>query len=101
MLLVAPGCLYFGSQLETPTLQRFQVGGIPGTVILSLLSLAQSFHPLIRAFFSSVAQSCPTLCDPVEHSIPGFSVSGSGGGWLAEGKSACMRMPILNRVSAT
>ena len=24
--------------------------------------------------FSSVAQSCPTLCDPMNHSTPGFSV---------------------------
>src|SRR5574340_138584 len=24
--------------------------------------------------FSSVAQSCPTLCDPVNHSTPGFPV---------------------------
>ena len=25
--------------------------------------------------FSSVAQSCPTLCDPVNHSMPGLSPS--------------------------
>ena len=24
--------------------------------------------------FSSVAQSCPTLCDPMNHSMPGFPV---------------------------
>ena len=24
--------------------------------------------------FSSVAQSCPTLCDPMDHSMPGFPV---------------------------
>ena len=24
--------------------------------------------------FSSVAQSCPTLCDPMNHSTPGFPV---------------------------
>ena len=24
--------------------------------------------------FSSVAQSCPTLCDPMDHSAPAFSV---------------------------
>ena len=29
---------------------------------------------LIRVHFSSVAQSCPTLCDPMDCSIPGFPV---------------------------
>ena len=24
--------------------------------------------------FSSVAQSCPTLCDPMDYSVPGFPV---------------------------
>ena len=27
-------------------------------------------------FFSEVAQSCPTLCDPVDCSLPGSSVHG-------------------------
>ena len=27
--------------------------------------------------FSSVTQSCPTLCDPVDCSLPGFSVHGT------------------------
>ena len=26
--------------------------------------------------YSEVAQSCPTLCDPVDRSLPGFSVHG-------------------------
>ena len=26
--------------------------------------------------FSSVAQSCPTLCDPMDYSLPGSSVHG-------------------------
>ena len=30
------------------------------------------FHRLIQ--FSSVAQSCPTLCDPMNHSMPGLSI---------------------------
>ena len=29
---------------------------------------------LIRVHFSSVAQSCPTLCDPMDYSTPGFPV---------------------------
>ena len=32
----------------------------------------QSQHKEIQ--FSSVAQSCPTLCDPVNHSTPGLPV---------------------------
>ena len=31
-----------------------------------------SFH--LKAQFSSVAQSCPTLCDPMDYSLPGFPV---------------------------
>ena len=30
-------------------------------------------HPTVQQF-SSVAQSCPTLCDPVDYSTPGFPV---------------------------
>ena len=29
---------------------------------------------LIKAQFSSVAQSCPTLCDPMNHSTPGLPI---------------------------
>ena len=28
----------------------------------------------LRVHFSSVAQSCPTLCDPMNHSTPGLPV---------------------------
>ena len=35
----------------------------------------QLSHPYIRSVqFSSVAQSCPTLCDPMNRSTPGLSV---------------------------
>ena len=33
-----------------------------------------SGKPFSKFHFSSVAQSCPTLCDPMNHSTPGFSV---------------------------
>ena len=29
---------------------------------------------VLAAQFSSVAQSCPTLCDPMNHSTPGLPV---------------------------
>ena len=41
----------------------------PFTVLLKLPQ-----HCLIDFQFSSVAQSCPTLCDPMNHSTPGLSV---------------------------
>ena len=33
-----------------------------------------SFHPKTQYQFSSVAQSCPTLCHPEDCSTPGFPV---------------------------
>ena len=33
------------------------------------------FHPWIAVKFSSVAQLCPTLCDPMDCSTPGFPVT--------------------------
>ena len=35
---------------------------------------AKYFLVLLSFQFSSVAQSCPTLCDPMNHSTPGFPV---------------------------
>ena len=34
----------------------------------------QSLARYASVLFSSVAQSCPTLCDPMDHSTPGFPV---------------------------
>ena len=34
----------------------------------------QMRHSLSSVQFSSVAQSCPTLCDPMKRSIPGLPV---------------------------
>ena len=42
----------------------------PFTVHLEL----SQHHLLIDYQFSSVAQSCPTLCDPLNHSTPGLPV---------------------------
>ena len=39
---------------------------------LQIISYVFSSKSLIR--FSSVAQSCPTLCDPMNHSTPGLPV---------------------------
>ena len=40
---------------------------------LPLLSPASSLPPITFLSFSSVTQSCPTLCDPMDCSVPGFS----------------------------
>ena len=42
---------------------------------LSLLPFPCSFSSVQ---FSSVTQSCPTLCDPMNHSTPGLSITNSG-----------------------
>ena len=47
----------------------------PITKILISLTLASPIHPLLHSVqFSSVAQSCPTLSNPMDCSMPGFSV---------------------------
>ena len=33
-----------------------------------------NFYNMVAIQFSSVAQSCPTLCDPMNHSTPGLPV---------------------------
>ena len=43
--------------------------------VLVLVSLCVSEFFMINPYqFSSVAQSCPTLCDPMSHSTPGLPV---------------------------
>ena len=41
---------------------------------LVMNSLSKTFHVSHCLQFSSVAQSCPTLCDPMNHSTPGLPV---------------------------
>ena len=38
------------------------------------LTVAQIVNSLLPSQFSSVAQSCPTLCDPMNRSTPGLPV---------------------------
>ena len=45
--------------------------------LLCLTLVHRLFHSVLTIFsvqFSSVAQSCPTLCDPMNHSMPGLPV---------------------------
>jgi len=43
-------------------------------VLLWLISLSTMISKSISVQFSSVAQSCPTFCDPINHSTPGLPV---------------------------
>ena len=41
---------------------------------VSFCNTAKGISPMYTYQFSSVAQSCPTLCDPMNHSTPGLPV---------------------------
>ena len=42
--------------------------------ILKICTTSYCAKNFTLSHFSSVAQSCPTLCDPVDHSTPGLPV---------------------------
>ena len=46
----------------------------PSSDVLELLSVYLLLNLFLYCCCCSVAQSCPTLCDPVDRSMPGFSV---------------------------
>ncbi|CAM9784117.1 unnamed protein product [Rangifer tarandus platyrhynchus] len=50
----------------------------PGRIAQLLFHIGKvgifSYHPTSSVQFSSVAQSCPTLCDPMNRSTPGLPV---------------------------
>ena len=54
--------------------------GITGSTDMSLSKLwemmkdKEAWHATVSVQFSSVTQSCPTLCDPMNHSTPGLPV---------------------------
>ena len=55
--------------------QRFGVTDIKALRASQLLSRGQTMLQLLgKSVFSSVAQSCPTLCDPMNHRTPGLPV---------------------------
>ena len=83
-----PGLLFFGRFLITASMSVL-VFGLFTISISSWLSLGRlNFlricpflpaylyycHKVVHKKFSSVAQSCPTLCDPMNHSMPGLPV---------------------------
>ena len=58
--------------IETP----FCMGGQPYCLPIQCFNVnkKQISNMLQSVQFSSVAQSCPTLCDPMNHSMPGLPV---------------------------
>ena len=59
------------------SLKMHGVGEEPGAslwVLRHFLSLISNMLVVISVQFSSVAQSCPTLCDPMNRSTPGLPV---------------------------
>ena len=71
------------SQIIPPSSSPTESKRLCYTSVSLLLSRIQGYRYLLSKFhiyafssvqFSSVAQSCPTLCDPMNHSTPGLPV---------------------------
>ena len=54
----------------------FKILDIQFTPSAYLLSVCYMLGIVVSAVFSSVAQSCPALCNPMDYSLPGSSVHG-------------------------
>ena len=76
----------------------------PKVNIVEALPCAEYHEFSWEHIYSSAAaakslQSCPTLCDPMDCSLPGFSVSGILQArtleWVAISSSICSSKPIL------
>ena len=69
-------CNQFKDSLMKNTSSRayLSTNSFPSLLLLALYCHVHSSHSLYAYQFSSVAQSCPTLCDPVNHSTPGLPV---------------------------
>ena len=63
-------CKLICSKCFTNTLQQIKGGQHSDNTVNAVFI----FHLEISVQFSSVAQSCPTLCNPMNHSTPGFPV---------------------------
>ena len=60
---------------KTIALTRWTFVGKVMSLLFNMLSrLVVNFLPRSSVQFSSVAQSCPALCDPMNHSTPGLPV---------------------------
>ena len=65
--------LYFSIRLSLPSYTKSFFAG-PENFCLKSLAISKFFKKNHSVQFSSVAQSCPTLCDPMNRSMPGLPV---------------------------
>ena len=65
-------CMYvWGANFTLITVRRINPKYSPGSVQFSSVQSLSHVQPVQ---FSSVAQSCPTLCNPMDYSMPGIPV---------------------------
>ena len=69
-LFACPLYIFFGKM----SIQAFCLFLNWVVLFVSMLSCLSYLYTLAIKLFSSVAQSCPTLCDPMDCSMPGFPV---------------------------
>ena len=70
-----PCCLHVTAEARSPVMWLFQSSTYFD--IFQYTNIFQStsmFFMMVSVQFSSVAQSCPTLCNPINHSTPGLPV---------------------------
>ena len=70
-----PSCLHVTAEARSPVMRLFQSSTYFD--IFQYTNIFQStsmFFMMVSVQFSSVAQSCPTLCDPTNRSMPGLPV---------------------------
>ena len=60
------------THLNSPNLFKNLFGMASTTILCVFVKVPNDFHVIQ---FSSVAQSCPTLCNPMNHSMPGLPVN--------------------------
>ena len=82
--LIPPSSRVFSNEstlrMRWPKYWSFSFSIIPSKEIPGMISFRmdwlylQCLHQFSSVQFSSVAQTCPTLCDPMNHSTPGLPV---------------------------
>ena len=66
--------LYAGQEATVRTGNKQQTGSKLGKDYVKAVYCHPTYLTYSRVQFSSVAQLCPTLCDPMNHSMPGLPV---------------------------
>ena len=69
---------------ELQSIGSQRVGHIWSNLAHKIVTQIKNRHPYYKRKESEVAQSCPTLCDPMDCSPPGFSIHGIFQAWVLE-----------------